>query len=284
MDFLMNRALLALLGGAFVALAFPLARWRTPPRALRGALPLLSNGILLFLALDLFGHALELPLEVAAAHEGPGLSSTAILLDVLFLGGLALGFYALSVAWHRRSLGEPAPSGGEELALDRALGLSTLVAAGIGLYGFVQGLSFGEAGRFTVPSAISEGDGTPLLIAGLALHNAAKGLAIITPLIGRRPSWRALGRLGLIAALPPVAGALVGSLLWAPFPFVGLMALASGTLFALVFRALAPARGSGSWPRTVAGLVGGFVLGALTTLVLEISHYSLPELMSSYRL
>jgi ZIP family zinc transporter len=81
-----------------------------------------------------------------------------------------------------------------------------LIAIGIGLHNFAEGLAIGQS------AAGGEISLALTLVVGFGLHNATEGFGIVAPLSGgrERPSWRFLGLLGLIGGGPTFFGTLVG--------------------------------------------------------------------------
>lgn len=234
-------------------------------------------GFMLYLLLDLLGHARELPVEALdTARRGESTMSLALLLIGSLAGGLVLGWLA-GIALMRITGRGPHERG-------HSMWLALLLAIGIGLYNFLQGMSMGEAGRHTVHSAVSESGAEVLLLLGFLLHNAAKGAVIVLPLAGSREPipWRTLVVLGLVAALPIVPGAMLGIGYWNPYLFVSWLAFAAGVT-GFVMRELRQTPFAPDDPSSfVRGNLAGFIAALIVTLALEISHYSLPELMSTY--
>jgi zinc transporter, ZIP family len=105
--------------------------------------------------------------------------------------------------------------------------LAVLIAIGIGLHNFGEGLAIGSA------FALGElGLGT-LLIVGFTLHNTTEGLAIVAPLArpddGReRVGIAELLQLGLIAGMPTILGAWLGAFVQSPTLAVLFLALGVG--------------------------------------------------------
>ena len=93
-----------------------------------------------------------------------------------------------------------APSAGSVLAL--------LIAIGIGLHNFGEGLAIGAA------FALGEAALGTLLIVGFTLHNTTEGLAILAPIAKERPSIWLLVKLGLIGGVPTIAGAWLGGFVY----------------------------------------------------------------------
>lgn len=84
--------------------------------------------------------------------------------------------------------------------------LASLIAVGIGLHNFGEGLAIGGSaakGEITLAT---------LLVIGFALHNATEGFGIVAPLAAAddRPSWGLLALLGLIGGGPTFLGTAVG--------------------------------------------------------------------------
>src|ERR671930_2113951 len=83
--------------------------------------------------------------------------------------------------------------------------LATLIATGIGLHNFSEGLAIGQS------AAVGEITFALVLIIGFGLHNATEGFGIVAPLSGdsERPSWRFLGLMGLIGGGGPLLRPIV---------------------------------------------------------------------------
>src|SRR5947207_2577289 len=164
-----------------------------------------ATGILIFLFWDVLTDAIK-PVEDALHASSWGRFSW---LAALAFAGFAIGLLTLVYydSWmkarRRKSfLGPGAASAGELershfVGLTPARWLALLIATGIGLHNFSEGLAIGQAGaRGAISLAV-------VLIVGFGLHNATEGFGIVAPLAGRdRPSWRFLGLLGLIGGGP----------------------------------------------------------------------------------
>jgi ZIP family zinc transporter len=150
-------------------------------------------------------------------------------------------------------------------AAARATQLSMLIAVGIGMHNFGEGLAIGTS------AAAGELSLAILLVIGFGAHNATEGFGIVAPLAaaGERPSWGRLALLGLIGGGPTFLGTLVGEQVTSPVLGVAFLALAAGSILYVVIELLAVARGTGfkvviTWA-IFFGLVLGFVTDAVVT-------------------
>ncbi|MBK5233341.1 MAG: ZIP family metal transporter [Thermoleophilia bacterium] len=191
-NFLMSMILIGLYVGVIPVtlgmLALPVLR--RGGRRWTSGLIAFTVGLLGFLAIDGTLEALDLSAAGSGVFGGDAVVFLGAGLTFLLLAGID------SYMKGRRTKSAAAGASGWQLAL--------MVAIGIGLHNFGEGLAIG--------SAYSVGElalGTFLII-GFAIHNTTEGLAIVAPLATEKPRVRALLGLGLIAGGPAVAGALVG--------------------------------------------------------------------------
>lgn len=174
----------------------------------------LTVGLLMFLLVDATHEGVEKAGEMPSSYQGV----------VLFAAGAAGAYLLLEWvgAWlrARRAAARSAASHGAVLAL--------LVAVGIGLHNFGEGLAIGAA------FALGEAALGITLIIGFMLHNTTEGLAIVAPIAKERPSIGRLIRLGLIGGLPTIAGAWLGGLLYSPVAAVLFLGLGAGAIAQVV--------------------------------------------------
>jgi zinc transporter ZupT len=170
----------------------------------------LTIGLLLFLLVD----SLHEGVEAAAAVPG-SLQGLALLVFAAVTAYLAIDGFG---AWLKRRSAD---------ATSAAV-TAMLIAVGIGLHNFGEGLAIGAA------FALGELALGTLLILGFTLHNTTEGLAIVAPLARERASLRQLLLLGAVAGLPTIGGAWLGGFLYAPVWAVLFLGIGAGAIAQVV--------------------------------------------------
>jgi len=293
--------LLGAFAGLTIFLGFPLAFLRRTPQAVRMFLNMFATGVLLFLLYDVLSKASEPIGEVLSAFRKGG-SSTPVVTEVsLLVGGLVLGalglvyFNALVLSRARfgarmRTAGEPGGSGDSHggvpmsnLALAAAESgaaalpaasagavaelaprtLAVIIATGIGLHNFSEGLAIGQSAAAGALSLAT------VLIIGFGLHNMTEGFGIAGPLSGQRVSWPFVILLGLIGGGPTFLGTIVGIQVHSTDLFIFFLALAAGAIIFVVAELLGVAKRFKRQDVVMWGLLAGFLLGYVTDLVVS---------------
>jgi len=242
------------LAGATILLGLPVARLRGPSPTLRIVLNAGAVGVLLFLVWDVLSAAWE-PIDTGLTSRP--LSASLWLFGALFVAGLGVGLVGLAqfeCRWLRRT-------GHTELPPRR---LALLIAIGIGLHNFAEGLAIGQSassGQLALAG---------VLVIGFALHNATEGFGIVSPLTGdeNRPSWKFLLLLGLIGGGPTLIGTLVGSLFVSEAISVLFLSLAAGSIIYVVIQLLGVLTRAKRAELVTAGILVGMVAGFATDAIL----------------
>ena len=270
--------ILGFIAGVTILLGLPLGRLRTPRVGLRQFLNALAIGILLFLIWDVLTHAYE-PLDrtLGNLHDGSGGLAPVFGYGALFLGGIAFGL--LSLAYYERWLAgrgrpRPFPPGSMAVAEVKAarLGVSEwsparrlalLIAVGIGLHNFGEGLAIGNSAATGAVGLAT------VLVIGFALHNATEGFGIVAPLAaeGERPSWGFLFAMGLIGGGPTFLGTVIGHQFTSDVMSTLFLTVAAGSILYVVIQLLGVARKVGRMELLYWGVMLGLAAGFVTDMI-----------------
>ncbi|HSR84289.1 MAG TPA: ZIP family metal transporter [Streptosporangiaceae bacterium] len=270
--------LLGFIAGATILIGLPLGRVRAPRPGMRQFLNALAIGILLFLVWDVLVHAWD-PLDSALGrlHDRNGGVLPVAGYAALFFTGLTVGTMTL-VYYERwlagraraRSLGPGTMAPGELTSARAGIAswsaarrMSLLIAAGIGLHNFGEGLAIGGS------AAAGEIGLATVLVIGFALHNGTEGFGIVAPLAaeGGRPSWRFLLLMGLIGGGPTVVGTFVGRQFTSQAMSVIFLTLAAGSILYVVIQLLGVAHKNGRKELLYWGVLLGLAAGFVTDMV-----------------
>lgn len=260
-------ALLGGIAGATILLGLPIGRLRAQLPRLRALLNAIAIGILLFLLWDVLSASWD-PIDGALSdkHYLPAIGIGLVLAVGL---GVALAGLTAFDRWVARRAAPPVTGGpgaasAAELAASarwsNASQLALLIAIGIGLHNFAEGLAIGNsAARGEIGLAV-------LLVVGFALHNGTEGFGIVAPAAaaGERPSWGRLALLGLIGGGPTFLGTLVGQRVVNSTLSVAFLALAAGSILYVIIELLAVAQRTGLKTVTTWGVLAGLLAGFLT--------------------
>jgi len=230
---------------------FPLVK-RLGPTGL-DVLLALTIGLLLFLLIDTAHEGVSSAAGLPESYQGLAVFTAAALGAYLALEAFGSWLKA------RRSAGVRRGSNGAVLAL--------LIATGIGLHNFGEGLAIGAA------FALGEAALGTLLVVGFMLHNTTEGLAIVAPLAKERPSLRQLAWLGFIGGAPTVVGAWVGGLVYSPVLAVLFLGLGAGAIAQVLLQIGRQMAGTESIsrrfssPPVLSGLAAGFLIMLVTGML-----------------
>jgi zinc transporter, ZIP family len=118
----------------------------------------------------------------------------------------------------------------QQQLLIRPIAISMMIAIGIGLHNFGEGLAIGAA------VLLGEVALSSFLILGFTLHNTTEGLAIVAPMAkSRRIPVTKLVIMGLIAGGPTIIGAWIGGFLYSPIATVIFLSIGAGAIFQVVY-------------------------------------------------
>jgi len=267
--------LLGAIAGATIFLGLPIGRLRGLSSAARAALSALATGILVFLLWDVLSGAVE-PIEGALETHDWGRFAW---LAVLGLGGFALGLMSLVyyAEWMKARAGRrstplvgPGAAALDEFAQRRWLDnltpgeqLALLIAIGIGVHNFGEGLAIGQA------ATAGEISLAVTLIIGFGLHNATEGFGICGPMSGEgtQPSWRYLVLLGLIGGAPTFFGTALGQAWSSDAVSVVFFAVAAGSILYVVQELFAVNRSYGHTKLVTWLVLAGVALGFATDFI-----------------
>jgi ZIP family zinc transporter len=221
-------ALVGIVPVALGLLWLPALRQASP--AWLSAFMAFTAGLLAFLGVEALTEAFELAALLPAGLGGAG----------LVLLGVALSFLGMAALAGRLSGGTAAT--GFTLAL--------LVAIGIGVHNFGEGLAIGTS------FAVGELQLGTFLIVGFMIHNVTEGLGIAAPVARTRVTLLALAALVLVAGAPTILGAWIGGYTTSDVLAALFFGIAAGAAFQVVVEV-----GRYVARQAPGGLRSGYVIG-----------------------
>jgi len=173
----------------------------------------LTVGLLLFLGIS----ATEEAIKISAENLSDVFNGALLVATVAIVSFLALNYAG-------EKLKERA--GASKLAGPIAIAL--MIAIGIGLHNFGEGLAIGAA------IVLGEAALGAFLIVGFAIHNTTEGFAIAAPMARTKLMIGRLAAMGMIAGVPAIFGAWVGGFVYSPFAAVIFLAIGAGAIFQVI--------------------------------------------------
>ena len=199
----------------------------------------LTAGLLVFLGIDAVLESNEIISEnVAAIFNGQVLIVMVVIVSflVLLYASETLTQRAakksVSANYSTSSLSSSASttSQQQQQELIKPLAISLMIAIGIGLHNFGEGLAI-SAAVLLGKAAL----GT-FLIVGFTLHNTTEGLAIVAPIAkSGQVMIRKLIVMGFIAGAPTIAGAWIGGFVYSPLAAIIFLSVGAGAIFQVVY-------------------------------------------------
>lgn len=213
----------------------------------------LTLGLLVFLLIDTASEGLEKAALVPGALQGL----------ILFGAGALLAYLFIQVISTRRGTRRDEASG--------RLGVSFLLAIGIGLHNLAEGLTVGAA---YASGAAALG---AFLVVGFTLHNVTEGIGIAAPVAEDRPAFRTFALLAAIAGLPAIVGACVGGFIYSDLAATIFLGVGTGAIVQVIVEVgkllMRHGQREGKTSATIgnlAGFVAGLAIMYVTALLVAV--------------
>jgi ZIP family zinc transporter len=172
----------------------------------------LTVGLLLFLFFGTLFDGFEIGAEAPSVFQG---NMVVIICTVLtFL--LLIGFDQYQQLRQKRNGYSPQ-------------GIALLMATGIGLHNFGEGLAIGSS------FALGEAALGTFLVIGFTLHNITEGIGIAAPLLKSKPKMRTFVLLGAIAGAPAILGTWFGGFIFSPLWGAVFLGIGAGAILQVIF-------------------------------------------------
>lgn len=228
----------------------------------------LTAGLLVFLGIDAVLESNEIISEnIAAIFNGQVLIVMVVIVSFLVLLYTSetltqrAAKKSVSANYSTSSLSSSASTTTQQQELIKPLAISLMIAIGIGLHNFGEGLAI-SAAVLLGKAAL----GT-FLIVGFTLHNTTEGLAIVAPIAkSGQVKIRKLIVMGFIAGAPTIAGAWIGGFVYSPLAAIIFLSVGAGAIFQVVYSIVSWISHTSSHNRKTlinTSTITGFVIGML---------------------
>ncbi|MFJ8258459.1 ZIP family metal transporter [Peribacillus asahii] len=172
----------------------------------------LTVGLLLFLFVGTLADGFEIGAEAPSVFQG----SMVVIIGAALTFLLLIGFDQYQ---HKR----------QESKGFSPFKLALLMATGIGLHNFGEGLAIGSS------FALGEAALGTFLIIGFTLHNITEGIGIAAPLLKTKPSIKDFLILGTIAGAPAILGTWFGGFIFSPIWGALFLGIGAGAILQVIY-------------------------------------------------
>jgi len=201
-------------------------------------------------------------LGISTAEEAIGISSEN--LSDVFNGVLLVATVSVVSFLALNFVGEKLIKRAGASKLAGPVAIALMIAIGIGLHNFGEGLAIGAA------IVLGEAALGAFLIVGYALHNTTEGFAIAAPMARTKLMIGRLAAMGMIAGVPAIFGAWVGGFVYSPLSAVIFLAIGAGAIFQVIvtiMRWIQNEEGNLSNSSVLAGIAVGMIIMYVTSLL-----------------
>ncbi|WP_394237530.1 ZIP family metal transporter [Niallia oryzisoli] len=171
----------------------------------------LTVGLLLFLFFGTLFDGFEIGADVPSVFQG----NMVVIISTVLTCLLLIGFDQYQQQ-RQKSKGTP-------------IGIALLMATGIGLHNFGEGLAIGSS------FALGEAALGTFLIIGFTLHNITEGIGIAAPLLKTNPKISQFVLLGTIAGAPAILGTWFGGFVFSPIWGAVFLGIGAGAILQVIF-------------------------------------------------
>ena len=172
----------------------------------------LTVGLLLFLFIGTVADGFEIGAEAPSVLQG----NMVVMLGAVLTFLLLIGFDQYQQKKQEKKAYSP-------------FNIALLMAVGIGLHNFGEGLAIGTS--FSLGEAAL---GTFLII-GFTLHNITEGIGIAAPLLKIKPRIRDFILLGIIAGAPAIIGTWFGGFIFSPILGALFLGIGAGAILQVIY-------------------------------------------------